>query len=86
MSKINELLNQLTLEEKAKIVAGHNSWTTFKIERLNIDSIYLTDGPIGVRKKDDSKGQGSLGLSDSCVATSFPTSVNIACSWNIESA
>ena len=71
MSKINELLNQLTLEEKAKLVAGHNSWTTFKIDRLNIDSIYLTDGPIGVRKKDDSKGQGSLGLSDSCVATSL---------------
>ena len=86
MSKIGELINQLTLEEKVKLVAGHNSWTTFKIDRLNIDSIYLTDGPIGVRKKDDSKGQGSLGLSDSCVATSFPTSVNIACSWNIENA
>ena len=43
-----------TLEEKAKLVAGHNSWTTHKVDRLNLNSIYLTDGPIGVRKKDDS--------------------------------
>lgn len=86
MKKINDLLTQLTLEEKAKLVAGHNSWTTHKVDRLNLNSIYLTDGPIGVRKKDDSKGQGSLGLSDSCVATSFPTSVNIACSWNVKNA
>lgn len=86
MDKINEILTKLTLKEKVELVCGHNSWNTYQIDRINLKSIYLTDGPIGLRKKDDSKGKGSLGLADSCIATSFPTSVNVACSWNVNNA
>ena len=86
MEKINELISKLTLKEKAELVTGYKSWMTSPIDRLNIPSIYLTDGPIGVRKKVEEESEGSLGLGGSCLATSFPTTVCIANSWNNENA
>ena len=83
--KIDELINKMTLKEKAKIVSGYKSWHTNAIKRLNIPSICLTDGPIGVRKKDESQKSG-LGLGKSFPSTSFPTSVNIANSFNSKNA
>ena len=56
MVNINELLEQLTLEEKACLLSGHKSWHSVAIPRLNIPSIFITDGPHGLRKKkEDSK-------------------------------
>lgn len=86
MKQINDLITKLTLEEKAELVTGYKSWMTYPVNRLNIPSIYLTDGPIGVRKKVEDESEGSLGLGGSCLATSFPTSVCIANSWNNENA
>lgn len=86
MKDIKKIISLLTLEEKALLVAGHESWMTYPVKRLNIPSIYLTDGPIGVRKKDDSKANGGLGLGSSCVSTSFPTSVCVANSFDNENA
>ena len=81
MSKIDELINKLSLNEKIKLVTGYKSWKTYPVKRLNIPSIHLTDGPIGVRKQNNEKGS-VLGLGNSYVSTSFPTPVNIANSFN----
>lgn len=86
MEKIQELLNQLTIPEKAALLEGYESWMTNAVPRLNIPSIYLTDGPVGVRKKKDEKGKGVMGLGQSYPSTAFPTSVSIANSWNTENA
>lgn len=86
MENIDKIISLLTLEEKAELVSGYKSWMTYPIKRLNIPSIYLTDGPIGLRKKDESKSKDVLGLGSSCVSTSFPTSVCIANSWDNELA
>lgn len=83
---IKELLEQLTIPEKAALLEGFDSWMTNAIPWLNIPAIYLTDGPLGLRKKADGKGEGSLGLGKSCPSTAFPASVNIANSWNRENA
>ena len=83
--KINELINKLTIKEKAELVSGYKSWHTNKIKRLNIPSICLTDGPIGVRKKDENQNTG-MGLGKSFPSTSFPTTVNIANSFNSKNA
>ncbi|KAH9240574.1 glycoside hydrolase family 3 protein [Colletotrichum gloeosporioides 23] len=39
----------LTLEEKIKLLAGKDTWTTHAIDRLKIPSITTSDGPHGVR-------------------------------------
>ena len=47
---IQDLLAQLTLEEKISLTLGKDFWTTNAVERLSIPSIAVNDGPSGLRK------------------------------------
>jgi len=75
-----ELIKQMTLEEKARFMSGKDFWTTASLEKYNIPSIYLADGPHGLRKQAAASDQ--LGLNASIPATCFPTGVTVANSWN----
>lgn len=77
---IKELIKQMTLEEKASLCLGLNFWNTKPIERLNIPSIMMTDGPHGLRKQ--SEGADHLGMNESVEATCFPTASALACSFD----
>lgn len=78
--KHQDLIEKMTLEEKAAILSGKNVWQTREIDRLNIPSVFLSDGPHGIRKQ---VGEGDhLGLNASLEATCFPTAATIANSWN----
>ena len=55
---IEDLINKLTLAEKATLLAGADMWRTVPIEHLGIPAIQVSDGPNGVRGADDE----SLGL------------------------
>ncbi len=77
---INKLINELTLEEKASLLSGHKSWHTNKISRVGIPSIFLTDGPHGLRKKKETSK--SMGLGETEVSTCFPAAATTGCSWN----
>lgn len=80
MRTIDELIKELTLEEKACLLSGHKSWHTNKISRVDLPSIFLTDGPHGLRKKrEDSK---ETGLGETEFATAFPTAVTSGSTWN----
>ena len=46
---IEELLGQLTLEEKCSLLSGSAFWYTQAVERLGIRKLMLTDGPHGLR-------------------------------------
>ncbi|KAF1995057.1 glycoside hydrolase family 3 protein [Amniculicola lignicola CBS 123094] len=46
---VKDILSQLTLPEKASLLAGKNMWETASIPRLGIHSLKTTDGPAGVR-------------------------------------
>lgn len=50
---IPELLQQLTLEEKASLCSGGDFWHTKAIERLGIPAMMMSDGPHGLRKQDE---------------------------------
>jgi len=72
MTKAKNLLKELTLDEKVTLLSGFNNWYTNKIERLNIPSIKMSDGPNGVR------GDGTSGKSSAC----FPCPILMGSTWN----
>lgn len=46
---VESLIEELTLHEKISLLAGANMWQTVPIERLDIPSVTVSDGPNGVR-------------------------------------
>ena len=79
---VEELISQMTLEEKAAVMMGRNTWKNYGVKRLNIPELTLSDGPNGLRKQ---AGAGDhLGLNASVPATCFPTASAVANSWNVE--
>ncbi len=82
MINVDEIMQQLTLEEKACLLSGHKSWHTNKVSRVGLPSIFLTDGPHGLRKKkDDDK---TVGLGQTEPSTCFPAACTTGSSWNKE--
>ncbi len=79
-SKHKEIIEQMTAHEKASLGSGSDFWHTQPIERLNIPSITMTDGPHGLRKQKE-KGD-HIGINQSVPATCFPTAATTANSWD----
>lgn len=80
IKNINELVRSMTLEEKASLCSGRDFWNLKEIERLDIPSIMVTDGPHGLRKQ--SGDADHLGLNNSVKSTCFPTAPALASSWD----
>ncbi|MNW35558.1 Thermostable beta-glucosidase B [compost metagenome] len=78
--KHTELIQKMTLEEKASLMSGKDFWQTENIDRLGIPNIFLADGPHGIRKQ--ASASDHLGLNPSIPATCFPTAATVANSWN----
>jgi len=76
-----DLLAELTVEEKAALTVGRDAWTTEPVERLGIPSVWLSDGPTGLRKL---RRSDDLSVGDSAPATCFPTESALAASWDVE--
>ncbi|MFJ8895103.1 glycoside hydrolase family 3 C-terminal domain-containing protein [Leifsonia sp. NPDC102414] len=74
--------SELSTEEKASLTSGKSFWESEGVERVGIPSIYLTDGPHGVRKQ--AQGGDHLGIGDSVPATCFPPAVALGSSWDAE--
>lgn len=77
---IQALIAEMTLEEKASLCSGLDTWHLKGIERLGVPSIMVTDGPHGLRKQRGSADH--LGLFNSVPATCFPSAAGVASSWN----
>lgn len=78
LSKAKVLVEEMKLEEKALLLSGDGWWRTHAIDRFGIPSIYLSDGPHGLRKVEGG------GLPTSAAATCFPTASALASSWDPE--
>lgn len=79
---LQSLISQMTLEEKAGMCSGLDFWHLKNIDRLDIPSVMVSDGPHGLRKQDD-KGD-HLGINDSIKAVCFPPACLSACSFDRE--
>lgn len=78
--KHKDIIDKMTLEEKAALLSGKGEWQSWDIERLGIASVFCSDGPHGIRKQ---AGAGDhLGLNPSLPATCFPTAATVANSWD----
>ena len=75
-----EILNAMTLEEKAAFCSGRDFWHTKAIERLGVPSVMMCDGPHGLRKQE---GEGDhLGINKSIETVCYPTAAALASSFD----
>jgi len=80
-ARIADVLEALTLEEKASLLSGGGAWETAAVERLGIAPAVLTDGPHGVRRQADAE---HFSLDASLPATCFPTAAALGSSWDAD--
>ena len=71
--RVEKLVEDLTLDEKAELVAGIDLWHGPGVERLSIPPLKVTDGPSGARGEQWS-GRPSA---------NFPCGTALAATWNI---
>ncbi|MCR4660770.1 MAG: glycoside hydrolase family 3 C-terminal domain-containing protein [Clostridia bacterium] len=77
------ILKEMTLEEKMTLISGKNFWETPEIERLNIPSVWVSDGPNGLRKEKVNENGKTNVMQIPETATCFPPSVTVASSWDV---
>lgn len=72
----------MTLEEKCALLSGGGQFTTKAIPRLGIQPLYLSDGPLGVRRQ--AGAADHLGLNPSLPATCYPAPAAMANAWDLD--
>ena len=75
-------VSRLSLEERAQLLAGESHWKTHAAPSADIPSLFLSDGPHGLRKQEGA--QDCMGIAESRPATCFPTASALACSFDPE--
>lgn len=79
---VEKVLQEMTLEEKAQMCSGRDFWYSQNLERLDVPSVMMCDGPNGLRKQ---KGEGDhLGINDSIETVCYPTASAMASSFDTE--
>lgn len=98
--KIKEILNSLTLEEKASLCSGVGLWQTRPLEEKGIPEIWMADGSNGVRimkpvnqeRKQDTSDflkvtdltQNSPTITNQYEAVCYPSGASLASTWDTE--
>ncbi len=80
-AKIDEILPQLTLEEKVAMCHAQSKFSSPGVARLGIPEFWFSDGPHGVRYEINWDDWGSAGWTNDSV-TAFPSLVSLASSFN----
>ncbi len=76
MPDLEDLLGQMTLQEKVALLAGTNMWYTVPVERLGIPSLKMSDGPNGAR--------GAGGFTGGVKSACFPAEISLASTWDTD--
>ena len=77
-----EILEKMTLEEKASLCSGFDYWHTAAVNHVGVPSIMLTDGPHGIRKRVEEKSKDEKMSLKGVPAICYPTACATACSWD----
>lgn len=75
-----EIINKMSLEEKAQLCVGADYWSSREFEKYGIPKIKMSDGPHGLRVQKEKAD--NLGINESEISICFPTSSTLANSWN----
>ena len=84
-SRIDSLINEMTLEEKVGMLHGTSMFTTAGVARLGIPELKMADGPLGVREEISRDSWTPLGADDD-FATYYPAGAGLSATWNPEMA
>jgi beta-glucosidase len=83
--KIDQVIAQMTLEEKVEMLHSKTNMSSAGVERLGIADMHYADGPFGIREEGVPNGFQPAGWKlDS--ATYFPTGSALAATWSKEMA
>lgn len=74
----------LSDEQKILLVEGVDAWQTNALPEHGVRSLFVTDGPHGVRKVRAAAGGFAIGENEE--STAFPPAVTVASTWNPELA
>lgn len=83
--KIENLIHELTLEEKIGMIHGNGLFRTEGVKRLGIPAVTMSDGPMGVRNEFENAHWVTIGNSDDYVSY-LPSNSALAATWNRELA
>ncbi|MGE5111991.1 MAG: glycoside hydrolase family 3 C-terminal domain-containing protein [Acidobacteriaceae bacterium] len=70
--RVDQILSQMTLDEKIELIGGTRDFYTRPIPRLHIPSLRMSDGPLGVH--------------DYGPTTAYPAPIAVAASWDTDLA
>ena len=71
------ITDAMTLQDKIELCSGATFWETKKYEKYGIPSLFMCDGPHGLRKQERCGGADMLGVNESLPATCFPAEVTM---------
>jgi len=69
-NKADDILKQMTINEKISLLSGKGAYNTQNIDRLGLPQLELWDGPNGVRSNSNE------------TATAFPVGIAMGATWN----
>ena len=78
--KYSEIINKMSLEEKAMLCVGADYWNSKEFKKYGIPKITMSDGPHGLRVQKAAKD--NLGINESEISVCFPAGATIANSWD----